>query len=235
MIRLGVTGTDTGVGKTVVAAALAAMLRRRGLAVAALKPVESGVAADDPASDAALLRAAAGADDPLDAVRPLRLDEPLAPWIAARRAGRTVDVEALDDAVERLAEGRGAVLVEGAGGIRVPVTRDLAWDGLFVRWGLDVVVVAANRLGVLSHTLLTAEAARHAGLRVRGVVLNPVSGDAGGVAEATNADALRELLAPTPVLPFPWLGGRARDVDALADAAEAAGLDVLAGEISGPR
>lgn len=235
MIRIGVTGTDTGVGKTVVAAALVALLRRRGVRVAAMKPVETGIAGDDdPAADAALLRDAAGEDDPLSLVRPFRLDEPLAPWVAAGRAGSTVDLGVLDDALARLSEGRGAVVVEGAGGLLVPLTRDVAFDGLFVGWEMDVVLVAGNRLGVLNHALLTVRAAHDAGLRVRGVVLNALHGGPATPAEESNLAALAELLAPVPVLPFPWLAGGTRDPERLAAAAEAAGLDAFLAERTMP-
>lgn len=233
MIGIGVTGTDTGVGKSVVAAALVALLRRRGRRVGAMKPVETGLAPDDPGSDAALLREAAGGDDPMETVRPVLLPEPLAPWVAAGRAGTGVDLTVLDEAFGRLSEGRDAVVVEGAGGLLVPFTRDMAFDGLCVGWELDMVVVAANRLGVINHTLLTVRAAHDAGLRVRGVVLNQPGTDAGGVAEETNLEALRELLAPVPVYGFPWIED-ARDPERLADAAERAGLDALVVERSAP-
>lgn len=231
-IRLGVTGTDTGVGKSVVSAAIVAMLRGRGLRVAAMKPAETGLAPDAPDSDAALLRAAAGGGDPIDLVRPFLLPEPLAPWVAARRAGTAVDLPLLDDAFARLSADRDAVVVEGAGGLLVPLTAEMAFDGLFARWGLDVVVAAGNRLGVLNHTLLTARAAEAAGLRVRCVVLNELAPpDPADVARATNFDALRELLAPIPVAAFPHAADARdpRSLPALAAAAEAAGLAGILG------
>lgn len=229
MIRIGVTGTDTGVGKTVVSAALVALLRQRGVRVAAMKPVETGIATDDaPEGDAALLRDVAGEDDALELVRPLRFAEPLAPWVAAERAKRPIDLSVLDDALARLSDGRGAVVVEGAGGLLVPITRDVAFDGLFVAWELDVVVVAGNRLGVLNHALLTVRAAHDAGLRVRGVVLNAMGPAAAeGVAEESNLSALRDLLLPIPIVPFPWVGDGARDPARLASAAQEYGLDAL--------
>lgn len=226
MIRIGITGTDTGVGKTYVSTVLLTMLRRRGLSVAAMKPVETGVKADDPASDAMRLRDAAGADDPIERVRPILLAEPLAPWVALNRSGGTVDLNALDTAFHALAEGRDAILVEGAGGLLVPLTRDLAYDGLFVGWGLDLIVVAGNRLGTINHTLLTVRAAHDAGLRVRGVVLNALGPEPGGIAERTNLEALAELLDPVPVLPFPWIR-RDRTPDYAADIAEEQGFDTL--------
>jgi dethiobiotin synthetase len=226
MIRLGVTGTDTGVGKTLVSIILLRMLRRRKLTVAALKPVETGVTRDDPRSDAMRLLSAAGTNDPLELVRPLVITEPLAPWVAASRAGSTVDIDALDRAFERLQAGREAVLVEGAGGLLVPLTRDLAFDGLFARWELEVIVVAGNRLGALNHTLLTVRAAHDAGLHVRGVVLNTLGPEAPRIAERTNLEALQELLAPIPVLPLPWL--RHLDDEAyMVEIAEENGLGVL--------
>lgn len=205
MIRIGVTGTDTAVGKTYISTVLVAMLRARGLNVAAMKPVETGVKADDPASDAMRLREAAGAEDAIELVRPILLAEPLAPWVALSRSGGSVDLNALDAAFHQLAEGRDAVVVEGAGGLLVPLTRDLAYDGLFVGWGLDLVVVAGNRLGTINHTLLTVRAAHDAGLRVRGVVLNAMGAESKGIAERTNLEALADLLDPVPVLPFPWI------------------------------
>lgn len=226
MIRLGITGTDTAVGKTYISTVLLTLLRRRGLSVAAMKPVETGVKADDPASDAMRLREAAGAGDPVERVRPLLLAEPLAPWVALNRSGGAVDLGALDATYQQLCEGRDAILVEGAGGLLVPLTRDLAYDGLFVGWGLDLVIVAGNRLGTLNHTLLTVRAAHDAGLRVRGVVLNSLVPETPGIAESTNREALAELLDPIPVLPFPWMR-RDRSLDYAADVAEEAGFGVL--------
>ena len=226
MIRLGVTGTDTGVGKTLVSTLLLRMLRRRGLSVAAMKPVETGVRPDDPKSDAMRLREAAGADDPVEAVRPILIAEPLAPWVAMTRAGGAVDLAMLDAAFERLSGGRDAIVVEGAGGLLVPLTREVAYDGLFVAWGLDVVVVAGNRRGVINHSMLTVRAAHDAGLRVRGVVLNPLGPQPGGIAERTNQETLSELLAPVPVLELPWFR-RPGDIDYQLEIAEENGLGVL--------
>lgn len=233
MIRLGITGTDTGIGKTVVTAALAALLARGGRRVAAMKPIETGLDLDtrrdergQPA-DHELLAEAAGAGDALAAVCPLLLPDPLAPLVAARLAGVTIDLRQLDHAMTALAEGRDALLVEGAGGLRVPITEGVAFDALFARWRLDVVVVAGNRLGCLNHTLLTVEAAQRAGLVVRGVVLNEVSPpDSDDLARATNAAVLRELLPGVPVVPFPFQPAP-RDVAALAEAAAQAGLASL--------
>lgn len=226
MIRLGVTGTDTAVGKTFVSVVLLKLMRHRGLRVAAMKPVETGVAGNDPRSDAARLAAAAGGEHPVDVVRPLLLTEPLAPWVATLRGGSRVDLDALEASFRRLSDGAEAVLVEGAGGLLVPLTRDMAYDGLFVQWDLDLVVVAGNRLGAINHTLLTVRAAHDAGLRVRGVVLNTLDPDPPGIAESTNLEVLRELLAPVPVLPFPWIR-KPNDDRYVLEIAEESGFDTL--------
>lgn len=233
MIRLGVTGTDTAVGKTLVSTVLLRMLRSRGLRVSAMKPVETGVKPDDPASDARRLLAAAGGQDDIADVRPLLLAEPLAPWVASERAGTEVDLGVLDAAFARLSDGRDAVLVEGAGGLLVPITREVGFDSLFVQWELDVVVVAGNRLGAINHTLLTVRAAHDAGLRVRGVVLNALGPEPAGIAEASNLEALSDLLAPVPVLAFPWL--RKPDDEAyVLGVAEDAGLGALLADRTPP-
>jgi dethiobiotin synthetase len=226
MIRIGVTGTDTGVGKTFVSTVLLRLMRGRGLRVAAMKPVETGVAPGDPRSDGARLREAAGGEDPLERVRPLLLKEPLAPWVATARGGTEVDLDALDAAFAALCDGRDAIVVEGAGGLLVPLTRDVAYDGLFVQWDLDLVVVAGNRLGAINHTLLTVRAAHDAGLRVRGVVLNTQDPEPPGIAESTNLQALQELLAPVPVLPFPGVRKPADD-RYVVEIAEECGLGAL--------
>jgi dethiobiotin synthetase len=226
VIRLGITGTDTGVGKTVVTTAIVACMRRRGTHVAAMKPAETGRDADDATSDAALLRAAAGGGDAMELVRPVLLPQPMAPWVAAERAGVSIDLDRLDGAFRELSAGRDAVVVEGAGGLLVPITREVAYDGLFARWGLDVVIVAGNRLGVLNHALLTLRAAQATGLRVRGIVLNALASSNRDVAEDANLATLRALADDVPVLPFPWADDPT-DLDALAAAAEGAGLPRL--------
>jgi dethiobiotin synthetase len=204
LIRFGVTGTDTGVGKTVVACALIGALRDRGLSVAAMKPVETGVEGEP--ADARALCDAAGGQDALDDVCPERFDEPLAPWVAARRAGRMIALPSLEAARSRLEAGRDALVVEGAGGLLVPIADGVTYDLLFRRWRLDCIIVAANRLGAVNHTLLTVRAALAAGLRVRAVVLNTVSADKPTIAEQTNLDTIRRFVPETNVLPFPHHG-----------------------------
>ena len=230
-IRYGVTGTDTGIGKTVVTCALAARARVLGLRVAAMKPIESGVV-ERPvsdhglASDADRLRAAAGSTQPLSVVRPYVLEEPLAPMIAAERANLAIDVAVLDSALARIEQDAEVVLVEGAGGLLVPISANVSYLDLFARWQLPLLLVAGNKLGVLNHVLLTVRAAEAMGVPVRAIVLTALSDHDATVAEATNFDALVTLLPHYTILRFPWVD-RPDDLDALAAAAEGGGLDVL--------
>ncbi len=231
-VRLGVTGTDTEIGKTVVSCALLALARARGLRIGVMKPMETGVFArtrvDGPSirSDAERLRQASGVADALEVIRPVALVEPLAPMVAAKRAGITIDLALLDAAFTTMCTNRDVTLVEGAGGLLVPITSTLSYAQLFARWQCDLVVVSGNRLGVINHTLLTVRAAREEGLRVRAVVLTSLTGRDASIAEATNFDALVELLPGTPVVRFPWVD-RWEDSDALCAAGEATGLAQL--------
>jgi dethiobiotin synthetase len=197
-----ITGTDTGVGKTVIAAGICAWLAAAGRNPQPLKPVESGT--DDNGgvpADAALLALCAGlVDGELPCVQ--HLPEPLAPVVAARRAGVELRIEAFDEAIAKLrASGRGPLVVEGVGGALVEVAPGTMVADLAARWQLPVLVVAGNRLGVLSHTLMTVETLQARGADVLGVVLNTLHGEAPGLAESNNAQELEATLpAGVPLL-----------------------------------
>jgi dethiobiotin synthetase len=192
-----VTGTDTGVGKTVVAAALVLALRELGIAAVGFKPVETGmVEGQDP--DSLILRAASGIDTPL--ARPLlQLAEPLAPAVAADRAGQSLDVKALERRLPALYAAGFTVVVEGAGGLLVPLAWGYTALDLAARCGLEAVVVGRPGLGTLNQCLLTVGALRARGVPVRGVVLNGPS-DPPDLAESTNPSTLAQLLPGVPIL-----------------------------------
>jgi dethiobiotin synthetase len=190
---LFVTGTDTGVGKTVVAAAIVAALGARGLGVRALKPLITGL--DDPPDpvwppDHELLARAAGQD--LDEVMLRGYGRPVSPHLAAELAGEPVRPAELEAAIRGASRERELLVVEGVGGLLVPIApgydvRDLA-GGL----GLGVVVVARPGLGTINHTLLTLEAARARDLRVVGVVLNPWPAEPDQIA-CSNRETIEQL------------------------------------------
>jgi dethiobiotin synthetase len=168
---LFVTATDTGVGKTEVACGIVRGLRGRGLDVGAMKPAQSGVAPGEP-SDADLLREAAGGGDPPELVCPYSFADPLAPAVAARLAGVEIALDRVLAAARALAARHAALVVEGAGGLLVPLTARETYADLAAALGLPVLVVARAGLGTVNHTALTLEALRARGLRVAGVVLN---------------------------------------------------------------
>jgi dethiobiotin synthetase len=230
MSRLGVTGTDTGVGKTTIACALLALLREAGVRTAAMKPVETGVGGDDPTSDAERLRVMATVRHPLQRVCPYVFPDPVAPLAAAEHTGIAIDLEELDCAFAELCATADAVIVEGAGGALVPITDTHSVLDLFHRWSLEVIIVAANRLGVLNHSLLTVQAVRAAGLRIRGIVL--VDGVNADASCGTNAQLLARLTR-LPVFGFPVLDDPT-DTRSLATAASRAHLDTLVDDLTQP-
>jgi dethiobiotin synthetase len=185
-----VTGTDTGVGKTVVAAALARAEREAGGRVAYCKPVQTGLRPGEP-GDADYV-AAAG----VPVSEGMRLEEPLAPAVAAERAGIKIDVDALASWCRHQSEAVDVLLVEGAGGLLVPLSGELTMADLAARLGAELVVATRPGLGTLNHTALTLEAARTRDLPVAGLV---VCGwpQQPGVTETTN---LERLAAMAPVL-----------------------------------
>jgi len=179
-----ITGTDTGVGKTVVAAVLARLLRMRGLSVGVMKPVTSGCREENGrlvSDDALLLCQAAGVDCSED-VAPYLLREPVAPAEAARQDGIVIDFARIRTSFDRLAAGHDFVIVEGAGGLMVPLAGGLLVADLARRLELSLLVVARPDLGTINHTVLTCFAAGQMGLKVAGVVINNYP-DSPGLAE----------------------------------------------------
>jgi dethiobiotin synthetase len=200
-----VTGTDTGVGKTLVASAMILALRRRGLRVAGMKPVAAGLE-DGRYADVDSLVAASAGNYPPDLVNPYRFAEPIAPHIAAARAGVAIDPERIVSALRRLRAGADAVVVEGAGGFRVPLGETVDFSDLAQRLGLPVVLVVRIRLGCISHALLTAESIDRRGLPLAGWVANAVDPGMPAVRENVAALATRlsaPLLGEIPLMPNP--------------------------------
>jgi dethiobiotin synthetase len=190
---LFVTGTDTGVGKTVLAAAIVASLRATGEPVQPLKPVLSGL--DEPTDpdwppDHELLARAGGVDP--DTVALIRYGPAVSPHLAAELAGTSIDPDALTAQIREAADGCGTVVIEGVGGLLVPLApgydvRELARD-----LELRLVIAARTGLGTINHTLLTLEAARSAQLDVAAVVLTPWP-EVPGVVERSNRETIARL------------------------------------------
>jgi len=197
-----ITGTDTGVGKTLVACGLAALLRDRGYKVGVMKPAETGCEEKDGKlfpQDAYLLKEASGCDVPLETICPYRLRDPLTPSIAAEREGVKIDISLLDKIYGEISSNHDITLVEGAGGLLAPILPSFTYADLAKLLKLPLLVVAANRLGVINHLLLTLEHASSHGLRVLGYVFNRLDG-LPSLAADTNREALLSLTA------VPFLG-----------------------------
>jgi dethiobiotin synthetase len=212
---LFVTGTDTGVGKTVVSAAIVAALRRAGRDAAGLKPVVTGT--DEPPegpwpADHELLAAVSGLAP--EEVNALAYGPPVSPHLAAELAGAPLDPDRLRAAMAGRAARHDIVIVEGVGGLLVPLAPGYDVAALAADAGLPLVVVARAGLGTLNHTLLTLEAARRRGLQIAGVVLNPWPAEPGEI-ECSNRATLASLGA-VGVATFAELAGP--DPEALAAA-----------------
>lgn len=201
-----VTGTDTGVGKTLVTAALLRRLREAGAVVAGMKPVAAGSVAgpEGPANeDALLLQAESSVRHPYGVVNPWLFKPAIAPHIAAAEAGIAVDTAEIVAAHAALREGADVVLAEGAGGFLVPLDGSRSFADLPSLLGMDVLLVVGLRLGCLNHALLTAEAVAHRGLRLAGWAGSAIDPDFARRDE--NVATLTERL-PAPCLGIvPWM------------------------------
>jgi dethiobiotin synthetase len=192
-----ITGTDTGVGKTLIASAYVRMLALGGHRAAGMKPIAAGATWDAAAGnwhndDVAALAAAANVTVPQESICPYLLEQPLAPHIAAELAGRRLEPEVIMAAYTALCRQSEAVVVEGVGGFLVPLAAGFDTGDLAVRFGLPVVLVVGMRLGCLSHATLTVEAIAARGLRLAGWVANRIDPDMQHVER--NLDALRGLM-----------------------------------------
>jgi len=222
MRGLFVTATDTGVGKTEVACALLRGLRARGVDAAGMKPAQSGVSPGEP-SDADRLLAAAGGADPAALVCPYSFAAPLAPGVAARLAGQEIALSRILDAARALAARHAFLVVEGAGGLLVPLTPRETYADLAVALGLPVLVVARAGLGTVNHTALTVEALRARGLAIAGVVLNRAAPGA-DPSEPHNAAEIERLTGARVLCALPFVADiaarEARFADELAAAVQ---------------
>lgn len=187
-----VVGTDTGVGKTRVAAAVLVALRARGVCALPMKPIQTG-ASDNRAPDLDFCLAAAGIGfdaDLYDLLAPYRFPLPASPHLAARAAGTPIEPARILDAFRRLRADGHPLVVEAAGGLLVPLTDSLLQVDLLLEFNLPFLLVARPGLGTLNHTLLSVEALQRRGARLAGVVLNATTPGWGEV-EEDNARTLR--------------------------------------------
>jgi dethiobiotin synthetase len=196
-VRCGlfVTGTDTGVGKTLVACALLHALAAKGMRAVGMKPVAAGAVASEGGllnEDVAALGQAGNVEAPHSLTNPYCFEQPIAPHIAARLAGVEIEVARIAETFGALSACADCVIVEGAGGFVVPLGQDLDSTQLAQALALPVVLVVGMRLGCLNHALLTREAIARAGLRLAGWVANHIDPDM--LYQDENVQALRDRL-----------------------------------------
>ena len=198
-----VTGTDTAIGKTLVTAALASALSRRNNTVGVMKPIETGVAPSKAAhSDAARLRAVIHSEETLGAITPYRFALPVAPYAAAQAERRVIDPAMIRQVYRLLSKRYDYTIVEGIGGVHVPISRGVDVLDLIARLKLPVVVVGRAGLGGINHAVLTIDALRRRRIRILALVLNrtcPVRSAIARLQERSTVDALRRR-AGVPVL-----------------------------------
>ena len=197
-----VTGTDTGIGKTIIAASIAQILHEQGHRVAVFKPVGSGCVHRREglvSEDAELLAHCANSRHPLDLICPQRYAEPLAPAIAAERAKQPLDWEAINRSIALMSRDSDVMIIEGIGGLLVPMDERHTFLDTVADMKSPALIVARPALGTINHTLLTLQALRAKNIPIAGVVINRYPTDTPGLAEETNPRAI-EKYGRVPIL-----------------------------------
>lgn len=197
-----ITGTDTGVGKTFVAAGLLRAFKEREFNICPMKPVETGCRMRDSRlipADTLKLVSASGVKEPLDVINPYRFRHPLAPSVAAEIEGRVIKKQKIISAFRRLLNKYDFIIAEGAGGIMVPVYKEYLFIDLIKDLALPLIIVSRPGLGTINHTLLTIKAAERNGIEVLGIVINYAVNTKKGLSEKTNP-AVIEALGNVPIL-----------------------------------
>lgn len=197
MKSLFITGTDTGIGKTVISMGLCAFLSlRKGMDVGVMKPFESGLTKGEQKAgsrDAVLLREASGSTDSLRKINPYTFEAPLAPEVAAELEHRVIDIDSVDRTYRDLLRKHDVLIIEGAGGVMVPIKSNFFYIDLIRRWNVPTIIVSRLGLGTINHTLLTSRYLESQGISIVGVILNDVNNEA-DIASQTNPGVLKQYL-----------------------------------------
>lgn len=210
---LFIAGTDTGVGKTMVAAGLVRLALDRGIRCLAVKPIETGCQVREGMlypEDGAFLRLAAASDLTLDQCAPLRFSVPASPARAAAMEGRILKLSDIEEHIRTIVEDADLTIVEGAGGLMVPIQERLMMIDLIERLGYPTLLVGRTKLGTLNHTLLSLEALERRGISTVGIVLSCTEPNPGPEEEFTPGD-LAKLVKDIPVLVLPHMDVETRE------------------------
>jgi dethiobiotin synthetase len=193
-----VTGTDTDVGKTIISSGLAAVLKEKKIDVGVFKPLLSGIAREDPASDTSLLKLMSQTSLSYEEITPFEFKEPLAPYVAGMLEGKIVGIDEVVSHWEYIRGKHEFFIVEGAGGISVPLGERFLVSDLIKALQLPIVIVARPNLGTFNHIFLTVQYAKSLGLSIAGIVINGIN-DHPDLAEKTNPELIKKLCG-VPIL-----------------------------------
>lgn len=197
-----ITGTDTGVGKTVVTGAIIKALQARKIRTAAMKPIETGCMVKDnllfPA-DGMFLKKTALMDEAISQITPYCFETPAAPFVASRLEKKDIDIGVIRTCFDLLMDRYGKVIVEGLGGIMAPIKKDYFVSDLIKELALPVIVVCRPAMGTINHTLLTVNHALKEGMVVAGIIINFSRPEENTIAEQTNRSVI-EQLSPVAIL-----------------------------------
>ncbi|MCF6148532.1 MAG: dethiobiotin synthase [Candidatus Kuenenia sp.] len=174
-----ITGTDTGVGKSIVAGGLAALMKNNGYNSGVMKPIATGCKYHNNmlvSDDALFLQSAAETDDDYELINPIRYEQPLAPTIAAQLNNTVNDLEKIRHAFNTLCERHDFMIIEGIGGLLVPINEYYFVIDLAYEFELPLIIVSRLSLGTINHTLLTVAYAREHGVNIKGIIFNDPSG-----------------------------------------------------------
>lgn len=193
-----ITGTDTDVGKTIVASGLSSVLHEKGYDVGVFKPCLSGISREDEKSDTRNLKEMSKTNLSLEEITPFSFKEPLAPYVAAKREGREIFLQDVFNHWEIIRKKHEFFIVEGAGGITVPLGKDFSVIDLCKALQLPVIIVARTNLGTVNHIILTVDYAKRHGLQIAGIILNGMSKNP-HISERTNPELIAEFI-DVPIL-----------------------------------
>ena len=191
-----ITGTDTGVGKTLVAGGLAALYKSQGMNVGVMKPVATGCKRVNNtliSDDSVFLKFLAEVEDEYELINPVSLEQPLAPTVAARLSNTKIDTDKINTAFDTLCERHEYLIVEGIGGLLVPINEYYFVVDMAEEMELPVIVVCRPPLGTINHTLLTVSYARQHGLDVKGIIINESAENCDTIVKDTNTDEIKRL------------------------------------------
>lgn len=191
-----ITGTDTGVGKTIVAAGIAAAMKKRGINVGVMKPVHTGCKTRKGKlipEDSLLLARAASSDDPIELITPYMFREPAAPYVAAEENNITIDIDRITDCFNELCKRHDYVIIEGIGGALVPITKTFFIADLIKRLDVPAIVVTTPFLGTINHTMLTISCLIERKIPVAGIIINYTRKEQGTLSEKTCQKTIEEL------------------------------------------